>query len=65
MGKKKNKVRTCGNCVHLLVTKENNIYSNKCYYCGRLDSLNFLSYYRPSIPVTFDCHKFKNELENG
>ena len=62
---KKNKVRTCGNCAFITKIKEKGKYSPTGYYCARLETYNFLSYYRPSIPVIFDCHKFKYELENG
>lgn len=63
--KKKKKIRTCGNCVFIRKIEEEGKYSPTGYYCARLETYNFLSYYRPSIPVVFECHKFKNELENG
>lgn len=62
--KKKKKVRTCGNCAFIRKLEKEGTYSLTGYYCIRLDTYNFLSYYRPSIPVVFECHRFNSELNN-
>lgn len=63
MGKKKNKVRTCGNCAHLSYRKQS-MYRGKTYCCSKTGSL-LICARRPSSPVICEYHKFKNELENG
>lgn len=63
MGKKKNKVRTCGNCVHLC-NRKRSMYRGKIYCCTKGDGSILISYYRPSSPVICEHHKFKyNEEE--
>lgn len=62
MEKKKNKVRTCGNCAHLNY-KQNLLYGDKVYSCNKTNSL-FITVGRPSSPVICEYHKFKyNEEE--
>lgn len=62
MGKKKNKVRTCGNCAHLCYRK-NSMYRGKIYCCSKTGSL-LICARRPSSPVICEYHKFKyNEEE--
>lgn len=58
----KNKIRTCGNCIHL--DKKRYIYNNhKSYICNCKDceDCRFISYYKPSRPTNCKYHKFRNE----
>lgn len=61
--KNKKKVRTCGNCA-FICKEARTKYNPTSYYCIRLDTPNFLSRTRSSIPVVFECHRFNSELNN-
>lgn len=58
---KKNKVRTCGNCVHLVKKDRRNYYYYRVYKCMNEDS-DYLgsAWKRPSSPTDCPYHEFKN-----
>lgn len=61
--KKKNKVRTCGNCAYLFSIKKITLYRNKVYVCDN-EKMLCISYYKPSSPTDCPYHKFKNNNYN-
>lgn len=62
---KKNKVKTCGNCIHLVNREKGCFY--KHYTCLERNSDNtiiYSCYRRPSTPTDCPYHKFKNNNYN-
>jgi hypothetical protein len=59
--KNKKKVRTCGNCIHLVKREKGCFY--KHYTCLERSSDTIITscYRKPSTPTDCHYHKFKNE----
>lgn len=59
---KKKKVRTCGNCIHLIKVKPND--GNYKYYRCTHPIANYNTYYRNSTPTECEYHIFRNDIYN-
>lgn len=62
--KNKKKVRTCGNCVHLVKREKGCFYKHYTCLERSNDTIITSCYRRPSIPTDCPYHKFKNNNYN-